>query len=69
MATKTQQEMLEDAKSLDDFVEILGEENVYLLIKRAIVAKETSRLAHKKNYLKKQAILKKAIAQGLDKEV
>jgi len=66
----TDLEKLESAESLDELVELLGgEAETVLFIKRAVNAKETSRLAHKKRYLRTQAILAAAREAGLDKEV
>jgi len=70
VATKTLQEQLELAEDLTEVIELLGgEEQTMLFIKRALNAKETSRLAHKKYYLRRQIILAKAKEAGLDKEV
>lgn len=66
----TTEDRIEAADTLDECVEILGgEEATVLFIKRQVRAKETSRLAHKKNYLRRQMIVKKAIEAGLDKEI
>ena len=66
----TTQSKLELATTLEEVVELLGgEEATLLFIKRSINAKETSRLAHKKYYLRRQLILAKAKEAGLDKEV
>jgi hypothetical protein len=60
---------VELAESLNEAVELLGgEEAVLQFLKKAVRLKEQQRLSHKKNYLRKQLILSKAIAAGLDKE-
>ena len=38
-------------------------------VKRALKQRETQRLAHKKYYLKRQALLQKAKELGLDQEI
>jgi len=38
-------------------------------VKRALKQRETQRLAHKKYYLKRQALLQKAREMGLDKDI
>jgi len=66
----TTQSKLELAETLEEVVELLGgEEATLLFIKRSINAKETSRLAHKKYYLRRQAILAKAKEAGIGEEV
>ena len=70
MATQTLQDKLELAEDLTEVIELLGgEEQTMLFIKRSINAKETSRLAHKKYYLRRQLILAKAKEAGLDQGV
>lgn len=70
MATQTTQQKLEAANTLEEFVELLGgEENVVLMLQRAIKAKEASRVAHKKNYLRKQLVLKDPRVQALMKDL
>ena len=64
MSTNTFLSQLEDVEDLEDLENLLGD-GALDIIKSALRQRETSRLAHKTYYLKRQAILQKAKDAGL----
>ena len=57
------QERIEEASTLEELVDAVGEENAFVAFKAALVAKENQRVYHKNAYLKRQARNKKVEAE------